>query len=352
MKSIKIALITTILLPFLVGCGSYHKLLKSSDTEKKYTEAIRYFYNKEYPKSLTLFRDVANNYTGSLKEDTILFYMGKALYNHGMYDEASEMMNSFRYKFTRSAFTEESEYVYAMCFYNQSGSAERDQTASFKAIQSFNEYLNRYPESIKSDDIYEMIEELSRKIYQKRYNNAALYYKLGKYNAAITALRSCLKQYPEIPFKEDMLYLICLSWYDYAENSVPGRQLDRYLKMMDAYYNYKSEYPDETKRLKELDAMFQKAKAFSDENGYNARIMAKDRVDIEQRKNTIAEKKDKLFFTGTKEERNKIKDEIAYEKEQLKKDRQTVREDKKEQKFQKEQLKNQKKQEQTKTSQE
>lgn len=349
MKSIKLVLIATILLPFLVSCGGFHKLLKSNDTEKKYTEAIRYFYNKEYQKSLSLFNDVASNFSGSMREDTIMFFMGKALYNHASYEEAAEMMNSFRYKFTRSAFTEESEYIYAMCFYNQSGTFERDQTASFKAIQSFNEYLNRYPESIKSDDIYEMIEELSKKIYQKRYNNAALYYKLGKYNAAITALRSCLKQYPEIPFKEQMMYLICKSWYDYAQNSVQGRQLDRYLKMMDAYYSYKSEFPDETKRLKELQVMFDKSKSFTDENGYQARILAKDKVDIEQRKTTIAEKKDRLFFANTKEERNKIKGEIAYEQEQLKKDRQTIRDNKKEQKFQKEQLKNQQKQEKTKT---
>lgn len=344
MRFLKQILIVALTVVGLASCGGYHKLLKSTDSDKKYAEGLRYFYNKDFTKAATLFKDVSSAFQGSLREDTILFYMGKSLYSSGLYEEAAEMMNSFRYKYTRSAFTEESEFVYAMCFFQQSGDYEKDQSTSFKAIQSFNDYLNRYPESIKAEDIYLMIEEMSKKIYRKRFNNAAIYYKLGKYNAAITALRSTLKQYPEIPYKEEIMYLVCKSWFDYAENSIEGRQLDRYLKMMDAYYSYKSEYPDEEKRLKELEPMFNKAKLYADENGYQAKAVSQDKVDIEERLTIIAEKKDKRFFATSKAEREKITSEIKYEQEQLKKDRKAIREGKKESIFQKQQQKNLKKQ--------
>lgn len=328
------------MLIIFTSCGSYQKLLKSDNSQKKYEEAVKYFYNKEYTRAVTLFGSVAGEYMGSMREDTITFYTSKALYNMRDFEQASEMMNSFRYKFSRSPFTEEAEYIYAMCFYNESGTYERDQSASHRAIQAFTEYLNRYPESIKKDDIYAIIDELQERIYLKHFNNAALYYKLGKYNSAITAMKSVMKNYPEIPQREEIMFLICKSWFEYAEKSIESRQLDRYLKMMDAYYSYKSDYPNNVKRLKDLDDMFEKAKSFTDENGFASRTIEKTKINIQERYNRIAELKDKRFYAATKEERKKITEEIKFEQESIKKDRAAIRENKREIKLQTKQKSN------------
>lgn len=338
------------LLPVVLGviitsCGTYHKLLKSDNNELKYQKGINYFYDKEYNRAISLLSSVMSPFAGSLREDTIVFYLAKSLYNSKDYEQAGEFMNSFRSKFNRSQFLEESEYIYAMSFYKQSGSEERDQTVSFRAISAFTEYLNRYPESIKKEDIYLMIDELNNKIYQKQFNNAALYHKLGKYNAAITALRSVLKNYPEIPQKEQIMYLICKSWYDYAYNSIESKQLDRYLKMMDAYYSFKSNYPESTKYLKELTNMYEKAEAYSKEHGFQAQAIDKNRVNIEERKERIAELKNKRFYTQTKAERQKLSEDIKLEKIAIAKDREIIKENKAElrvQKKEKEKLKKQK----------
>lgn len=343
MRFIKQSLLAAILVFSLGSCGSYYQLMKSTDTEKKYTEAIKYFYNKDFNKAINLFSDIASVYEGTQKSDTILFYLGKALYNNNAFEESGELMKTYMYNHPRSPFTEESEYVYAMCFYNQSGTHERDQSTSMQAIQAFTEYLNRYPESIKKDDVYGMIDELTRKIYLKRFSNAAIYYKLGKYNAAITSLKATLKQYPEIPYKEEIMYLICKSWFAYAENSVQSRQLDRYMKMMDAYYSYKGEFSENLKQLEELEVMFVKSKRFTEEHGYQAKALSKDRVDIEERLNKISLMKDKRFSAANKEERNKITQEIKFEQEQLRKDRKSYSDNQKEMKYQAKMLMEQKK---------
>lgn len=337
------------LLPVLLGviitsCGTYHKLLKSDNNELKYTEGVNYFYNKEYGRSLSLLSSVMSPYAGSMREDTIVFYLAKALYNTKDYEQSGEFMNSFRSKFNRSQFLEEAEFIYAMSYYKQSGSEERDQTTSYRAISAFTEYLNRYPESIKKEDIYIMIDELNRKIYIKLFNNAALYHKLGKYNAAVTSLRSVLKQYPEIPQKEEIMYLICKSWYDYAYNSIESKQLDRYLKMMDAYYSFKSTYPESQKYLKELTDMFEKAQAYSNQHGFQAQAIDKNRINIEERNNRIAELKNKRFYADTKAERNKLSNEIKLEREAIAKDRITIKENQAELKLQKQEKEKLKKQ--------
>lgn len=328
----------------MTGCTGYNKLLKSGDHTTQYNKALEFFYSREYNKALKLFTEVIQVNQNTPRADTIMFYSAKALYQMGMYIDASEMMLSFMNDYPRSPFLEEAEYTYAMCYYFQSGTHEKDQSTSKFAIQSFNEYLNRYSNSIKREDIYDMIDELTRKLYRKEYENAALYYKLGRYNAAITSLRLVLKEHPEIPYREDMMYLICKSWFDYAENSVYGRQLDRYMKMMDAYYSYQSEYPNQEKRLAELGKMFEKAKAFTEEYGYSR--SGEERIDIEARRDRIMTLKDRRFFVKTKEEKRDISEQIKREKALIKEDRAKLKEEKKEAKFQQQQMKNREKQEQ------
>lgn len=321
MKYTRILLIVLAVLTFS-SCSKFNKLLKSPDVDAKYAKALEYFYARDYGKANTLFNDILPNTVGTFREDTVMFYMGKSLFNSGEYDLASEMMDSFRNKFLQSSFLEESEFIYAFGLYKAKQTAERDQTATQRAIIAFNEYLNRYPESVKADDVRTMIIEMMDMLYFKTYNNAAIYYKLGQYNAAVTALRSALKRSPEIPYKQEMMYLICKSWYAYAEGSIEGRQLDRYLKMMDSYYNYKTEYPGETKYDKELAQMFANSKEYTEENGVQVQALEKNTNSIDALRSKIAEEKDKILETENWKERKTMRQGIREQQAKIAKLRQ------------------------------
>lgn len=319
-RIMKLNIFGAIIVVMLLGtaCSGYNKLLKSTDVDAKYKEAIRLYHEKKYDRALGLFENIQPNLTGTLREDTMLFYMGKSHYNSKDYSVASEVFNVYRDRFTRSQFAEEAEYLYAMCYYHMVPSPEKDQSATRQAIVSFNEYLNRYPASIQKEYVYEIIESLTSNLYYKTYANAALYHKLGRYNGAIVALRSALKEHPEIPYKEEMMYLVCKSWFDYAENSVFARQLDRYLKMTDAYYNFLTVYPNSKQFSKELKRMFDKAQEFTDKHGVEAQLAQKDIVTLEHRKENIAKAKDKLFTVDTKLEREQLKKTIQEERAAIK----------------------------------
>lgn len=322
MKINVLGLLTVIIA--LTSCTGYNKLLKSNDVNAKYSEAIRLYNHKKYNKAIGLFENIQPNVTGTPREDTLLFYTGKSHYNSKEYGVAGEVFNVYRDRFSRSNFTEEAEYLYAMCYYHMVPPAEKDQSYTKQAIVAFNEYLNRYPGSIQKEHIYGILEELNTLLYYKTYMNAALYHKLGRYNGAITALRSALKEYPEIPYKEEMMYLICKSWFDYADNSIFARQLDRYLKMIDSYYNFLTAYPDSKQFSKELKRMFDKAQGFTKEYGVEAQLAQRDIVTYEERRENIEKAKDKLFLTETKSERDQLKRTIQAEKNAIKK----IKEDK------------------------
>ncbi len=329
---IKILNSLTILLAALTlsSCSVYNKLLKEGDTETKYAEGKRYYEQKKYKKTIGLYNNIFDDIVGTPREDTLLFYLGKAYYNDRDFATAQETFDSYRSRFTRSSFVEEAEFLYAMCHYRSVLPQEKDQTSTRQAIIAFNEYLNRYPNSEQTPFIHEMIEDLTEQIYFKTYMNSALYHKLGHFNAAITSMRAVIKDQPEIPFRQEMMYLIVRSWFDYAENSIFSRQLERYMKMIDAYYNYKSEYPESKLFDKSLEEMFAKASDFTDKYGTQAQTASTIESAIAEHKKNIATAKEELFNVNSKEDKNELRATITHERESIKKLKGNTKQQKKE----------------------
>jgi len=128
-------------------------------------------------------------------------------------------------------------------------------------MQAISEYLDRYPKSQKRDELLENMIELRQKLYDKAFLNAKLYYDVGYYNSAVTALRNAILKYPESNHREELAYLIVSAQCLYARNSVPALQRQRYLDTQNAYYSFIDEYP-ESKYRKEADKMQDEAKKF------------------------------------------------------------------------------------------
>ena len=325
MRYLRIALLLLIAASGLASCSQMNRLLKSKDTEKIYQAGIDAYRNKKYRKAVDYFEAVYNDLYSTDRADTLLFYSSKAYYMQGLYDLAAEGFDQYRKNFSRRPFAEEAEYLLPMCYYHLSRPVERDQEETYKAITTFNEYLNRHPESIKAEDIRLMLEELQQKLYEKAFVNASLYFKLQRYPASVAALRYSLKETPETPYREQMMYLICQSWYNYAKNSVPARKLDRYMKMVDSYYNFRSEFPESAAALKSLNRMFRDAKAYVDQNQQAAVDIEKNRIDAESLKAEIRVQKEKLRGMTDQLERDAAKRKLRADEASLKEQQKRIK---------------------------
>ena len=243
------------------GCSQYSKLLKSTDNDLQYRTALEYMEAEKYQKALTLFEKVRMYYLNSNRADSIMFYTGLAFYKMGDFERSADLFDGFRKNNDRSPFLEEAEYMYAKGFYYSSPEADRDQTATMQAITAISEYLARYPGSQKREALEADLVELGQKLRDKAFLNARTYYKIGRYRSAIVALQNALDDYPDSPHREEILYMMAKSSYEYAHNSLVDRQRDRYLDMMDYYLSYISEFP-EGKYARELGRLNDNAKKF------------------------------------------------------------------------------------------
>ena len=242
-----------------VSCSEYNKLLKSGSNKQKYDKALEYFNAGKYSRSLTLFKDIEHIFSQSDQADTVAFYTSLCSYKMGDFETSSQQFDEFRRRFGRSPFLEESEYYFAKGFYYLSPKPENDQSFTFQAMQAISEYLDRYPKSQKRDELLENMVELRQKLYDKAFLNAKLYYDVGYYNSAVTALQNAIDMYPESGHREELAYLIVSAHCLYARNSVASLQRQRYLDTQNAYYNFVDQYPD-SKYKKEVDKMLEEAK--------------------------------------------------------------------------------------------
>lgn len=238
------------------GCGKYQKLLKSSDFEKKYEMAVKYFEKGDENKALPLFEELISIYRGTEKGEKILYYFAYCNYNLGDYILAAYHFKNFAKSFPSSVHAEECLYMNAYCHYLSSPVYSLDQTSTLEAIQEFQHFANAFPQSARVSEANELIDKLRFKLERKAYEIAKLYFRTMNYKAASIAFQNSIKEFPDSPFVEEMYFLIVKSNFLLAENSVEEKKKERYVETMTAYTNFIDKFPS-SKYLNEAEGIYE-----------------------------------------------------------------------------------------------
>ncbi|HLP06419.1 MAG TPA: outer membrane protein assembly factor BamD [Paludibacter sp.] len=262
MKKVPFILLLSVL--FFASCGEYQKLLKSDDPELKYNKAVEYFDKGDFMRASTLFDAVSSYYKGTERSEYVLNYLAKSYLGQKDYFSASEYYKTYVKTYPKGKFVVEAKYMIGYCYYLDSPDTRLDQTSTYDAIASLQEFVDTYPESERVPDANKLLDELNDKLAYKSYLNAKLYYNLGNYMgnnylSAVIAAQNALKKYPSTKYREELSMIILEAKYQQAVQSVEELKMDRYRNTIDEYYNYINEFP-EGKSRKDADKIFNESK--------------------------------------------------------------------------------------------
>lgn len=242
-----------------VSCKSqYEILLNSNDVKQKYDAAFQYFNEGRYAKAASLFESLSVLTNGTERDDTVRYYWGLSNYNYRDFYTAEANFDKFIEMYPASPFTSDARFLRLDCLYRSTMRYELDQTPTYKAIDEISQYILEYPDNKHMQECKDVLLELNERLDRKAYESAKLYYKMEDYLASRVALRNVLKDDADNMFREDILYLIAMSSFKYANLSVPSKQRERYLTFVDDYLNFVGEMPDSHYR-KELDIVYRRA---------------------------------------------------------------------------------------------
>jgi len=247
----------TLLFILISSCSDYRKILKTEGYEKKLKAAIEFYENDEFFKASTLFNDIKPLVKGSEESETVDFYFASSLYNLKQFDKSAKYFKGFIELFSRSEKVVEAEYLYAISLYKTSPNSNLDQSSTVEAISAVQNFINKYPYSEYSIEANKIIDELQIKLETKNFENAKQYFVTEHYKSAIIALENMLIDFPSYSNREEVHFLIVKSSYLLAKNSISTKVIDRLKATLDAYKQFKDNYPD-SEYLKELQSTYNK----------------------------------------------------------------------------------------------
>jgi outer membrane protein assembly factor BamD len=232
----------------------YEKILKGNDMEAKLKIADQYYAKKKYEKAIPIYEQLLTVLKGQKNIDDIYYKFANAHFQNGNYELAAFYLRSFYTTYPNSPNAEQAAFDEAVCYLKQSPRYSLEQTSTQKAIDAFQEFVNRYPKSTQMEQANAKIDELRGKLRKKAYENAYLYYKIGQYYAASVALANFLKDFPEYENPEKISYLVVKALRKYAEGSYRNKQDERVKEEVRAYEAFKAKYPN-SEYLAELDKL-------------------------------------------------------------------------------------------------
>ncbi len=231
--------IITLALSIILGsCSEYNKILKSNDYELKYTKAVEYYNEGEYYKSLPLFEELMSFFRMTDKGEDVYYYYAQNQYALKEYYMAAYYFKRFAKSYPNSPRAQECAFLGAICKKELSPDYNLDQSETYAAIDEFQLFMDRYPNSNLVDSCNSEIRVLRAKLEKKSYENGKLFYRMEKYRSAVIAFNSTLQTYPDTDYKEEILFLIVKSNYLFANNSIESKKMERYEETIKSYHKF------------------------------------------------------------------------------------------------------------------
>jgi len=97
--------------------------------------------------------------------------------------------------------------------------------------------------------------ELRDKLAFKAFKKADLYYRMSRYRSAIIAFKTLQTEYPDSKYRIEAAYKLFICTVQYADQSVPEKQLERYEEATDYYIRFIEKYPS-NEYLREAESVF------------------------------------------------------------------------------------------------
>ena len=229
----------------LFSCRSEFETIRTSnDPALILQKADAYYDAGEYQRAQTLYELVIAPYRGQAQAEQIAYRYAYTYYYTQQYVMASYYFKNFATTYGGSPLREEAEFMSAYSNYELSPTYRLDQSYSVKAIEGFEEFANRYPESERVAEANRLIDEMRAKMELKDFESAKLYLDIERYESALTSFGNVLKEYPETKRAEEIRYLMARVQYEYAARSFRTRKPERLRATIDLAEIFLGRYPD------------------------------------------------------------------------------------------------------------
>lgn len=257
MKHIKLITLTLFSALILFGCSEYNKVLKSDNNEEKKNYALKAYDEGEYIQSITLLEEVIPFYKLSPEGEDLYYKYCMANYKLGDYYLSGYYFKRFVRQYPSSPRVEDALFYSALCSVHNSPSYTLDQTETLNALDQMQIFIDLYPNSTRIDTCNLIMDNLRSKLELKAFEISMLYYNTEYYSAAVVSFNNTLKDFPDSPHKEEIMYHLVKSHYLLAINSIPDKKEERLNDTIKSIDKFVATFP-KSKKVQEVESIRKK----------------------------------------------------------------------------------------------
>ncbi|MCB2204980.1 outer membrane protein assembly factor BamD [bacterium] len=231
MISIPRILLLALAVVAIAACSS-SEVSDTPTAEERFAMGMSEYQDDNWLEAINEFEVIRLQYPGSAVADSARFFTGMCRFNREEYLLASYEFNRLVTGSRTADLADEAYYMYAQCYYEMSPKVQLDQTATERAIDALQSFVEAYPKSPRAPKVEKQVLELVNKLAEKEYDTAILYEKMENKSAALIYFTTVVDRYYNTYFA-DAAYagrirmLIALKKYDDAQASIE-EFLERY----------------------------------------------------------------------------------------------------------------------------
>ena len=206
----KLSLLLLVVLFSFTACKSSRLVNPGDPINVSYQKGVDKFEAGNYSDAAEIFEAVTRIGRGTNYAQDAQYYLAESYFMQKRYILAEAEYRRFITFYPRDPKREEVDYKKALSLYHQSPRYRLDQTATRKAIEEFQLFNSRYPNSELVPESAEKINELREKLARKYFEAAEFYSRTEQYNAATIYYDLVIDRYPESKWAESSLvtYLV------------------------------------------------------------------------------------------------------------------------------------------------
>ncbi len=218
-----------------------------------YERGLEAIKNRRWIDAREYFRQVVDNYPGSpLRADAKLgvgdAYLGE--------DSAESLVladteyREFLTFYPTHPRADYAQFKLAMSYYEQMRAADRDQTATREALEEFQAFFTRFPQSPLMPEARQRYREVRDRLSEHNFRVGLTYYRLRADAGALSRFQEVLKEDPEYSGRDQVYYYLAELYF---RNNRKDEALPYYNRLVTEFVE--SEYLERAReRLAELKA--------------------------------------------------------------------------------------------------
>lgn len=246
MRYFSIALFSTIML--FTACKNKELVRPGEPLNVAYDKSVALYEKGKYGDAAYGFDLVTRVGRGTTYAEDAQFFLAESYYNDKQYILAASEYERYISYYPQNPQRQEVEYKRALCYYQQSPRYRLDQSATGRAIELFQLFNTKYPNSEYVLDSADKIDELRNKLARKNYEAAEFYLRTDRFLAATIYYEQTIDRYPESVWAERALIKQIETFITYADRSIEEKQLERYSEAVNNYEKFIQLFPQSDSR--------------------------------------------------------------------------------------------------------